>query len=92
MRIQPHPTQRWPLRVSKPGVNGCFALASGFLPGKYRDEADLGSSPRGSGVRKDLNQRGRAVLSVLDEVALARLMACPDISAPITNATRLVAT
>ena len=31
------------------GVIPYFALASGFLTGKYRSEADLGKSPRGAG-------------------------------------------
>ena len=82
------------------GVISYSALASGFLTGKYRDEADLGNSPRGYGVRKYLDKRGKAVLSALDEVAarhlvkpaqvaLAWLMARPGISAPIASATGL---
>src|SRR5690606_20842259 len=39
-----------------------YALASGFLSGKYRSEADLGKSPRGGGIKKYLNERGLAIL------------------------------
>ena len=77
-----------------------FALASGFLTGKYRDEGHLTRSARGNGVRKYLDTRGKAVLSALDEVAarhrakpaqvaLAWVMAQPGISAPIASATSL---
>ena len=34
------------------GVINYYALAAGFLTGKYRSEADLGKSPRGGGVKK----------------------------------------
>ena len=34
------------------GVIGYYSLASGFLTGKYRCEADLAKSPRGGGVKK----------------------------------------
>jgi aryl-alcohol dehydrogenase-like predicted oxidoreductase len=37
------------------GVVPYYALASGFLTGKYRSEADLGKSVRGAGVRKYLD-------------------------------------
>ena len=80
------------------GVIPYFSLASGFLTGKYRSEADLGKSPRGAGVKKYLDERGFAVLRALDEiaadhrstpaaVALAWLMARPGITAPIASAT-----
>ena len=42
------------------GVINYYALAAGFLTGKYRSEADLGKSPRGGGVKKYLNERGLA--------------------------------
>lgn len=75
-----------------------YALASGFLSGKYRSEADFGKSPRGGGAARYLNEKGLAVLSALDEVsakhntsqaavALAWLMAQPHIGAPIASAT-----
>jgi aryl-alcohol dehydrogenase-like predicted oxidoreductase len=73
-------------------------LASGFLTGKYRTEADLGQGPRGAMVKKYLNARGNRILAALDEVgkqkkaqpaevALAWLLARPGITAPIASAT-----
>lgn len=75
-----------------------WALAAGFLTGKYRSEADLAKSVRGGGVQKYLNEKGLAVLKALDEVAakhstkqasvaLAWLLAQPHIGAPIASAT-----
>jgi len=81
------------------GVINYYALASGFLSGKYRNEADLGkSAARAAAVRKFLDARGMAVLAALDDVAkthratpsqvaLAWLMARPSITAPIASAT-----
>jgi len=82
------------------GVIPYYSLASGFLTGKYRSEADLGKSPRGGGAGAMLNARGRRILAALDEVAarteatpagvaLAWLMARPGITAPIASATSL---
>jgi aryl-alcohol dehydrogenase-like predicted oxidoreductase len=82
------------------GVINYYALAAGFLTGKYRSDADLGKSPRGGGVKKYLNERGRGVLKALDDVAgrhkatpaqvaLAWLMARPSVTAPIASATSL---
>ena len=51
------------------GVIPYFGLASGFLTGKYRSEADLTGSPRAEGARKMLNERGLAILAALDAVA-----------------------
>ena len=51
------------------GVIPYFALASGFLTGKYRSEADFAKSVRGEDAQQYLNPRGRAVLTALDEVA-----------------------
>ena len=80
------------------GVINYYALASGFLTGKYRDPADTSKSPRGeAAVRKYLNERGRRILVALDEVAaqqrakpaqiaLAWLMARDSITAPIASA------
>ena len=80
------------------GVVTYFSLASGFLSGKYRTEADLGQSQRGGGVGKYLTPRGLAILRALDEVAgrhdakpaevaLAWLMAQRGVTAPIASAT-----
>jgi aryl-alcohol dehydrogenase-like predicted oxidoreductase len=46
-----------------------YGLASGFLTGKYRSEADLAQSPRGRAVKKMLNPRGLRILAALDAVA-----------------------
>ncbi len=81
------------------GVINYFALASGFLSGKYRTEADAGKSARdGNIVKKYLNDRGLNILKALDEVAeqyrtspvaisLAWLLTRPSITAPIASAT-----
>jgi aryl-alcohol dehydrogenase-like predicted oxidoreductase len=82
------------------GVIPYFSLASGFLTGKYRSEADLSKSSRGPRVKKFLNDRGFRILAALDQVAqqhnatpaqvaLAWLMARPSITAPIASATSL---
>ena len=80
------------------GVITYFALAKGFLTGKYRKQADLGQSPRGEDASAYLNPRGMRILDALDgvarrnnarpaEVALAWVMAQPGITAPISSAT-----
>ena len=80
------------------GVIPYFALASGFLTGKYRSEADLSKSQRGARVQKYLDDRGHRILDALDQVAreynatpakisLAWLLARPSITAPIASAT-----
>jgi len=75
-----------------------FALAAGFLTGKYRSEADFNKSPRGQGAAKYLNDQGLNILKALDQiaekhntvpasVALAWLAAQPHIGGPIASAT-----
>lgn len=82
------------------GVISYFALAKGFLSGKYRSKADFDKSPRGGSVQEYLNPRGLRILAALDvvstrheasqaEVALAWIIARPGITAPIASATRL---
>jgi aryl-alcohol dehydrogenase-like predicted oxidoreductase len=82
------------------GVITYFSLARGFLTGKYRREADLGQSARGSGVKKYLTPRGERILAALDdvaarhraqpsEVAIAWLIARPGVTAPIASATSI---
>lgn len=82
------------------GVIPYYSLASGFLTGKYRSEADLSQSLRGQGIKKYLDDRGFRVLKALDQVAelqastparvaLAWLLARPSITAPIASATSL---
>ncbi|EIL98161.1 alcohol dehydrogenase [Rhodanobacter thiooxydans] len=81
------------------GVISYYALASGFLSGKYRSAADLAkSAARGGAVKKFLNPHGLQVLAALDavaaahhatpaQVALAWLIARPGLTAPIVSAT-----
>ena len=82
------------------GVIPYFSLASGFLTGKYRSEADFGKSVRGARMANYLNDRGYRILAALDQVAaeygvnpaqvaLGWLMARPGITAPIASATNI---
>jgi aryl-alcohol dehydrogenase-like predicted oxidoreductase len=82
------------------GVIPYFALAAGFLTGKYRSKQDAAGKARSQMVEKYLNDRGFAVLKALDDiaaelqstparVALAWLIAKPAITAPIASATSL---
>jgi aryl-alcohol dehydrogenase-like predicted oxidoreductase len=77
-----------------------YALAAGFLTGKYRSAADTGKSSRGGGMGQYLNDRGFRILAALDdvsarlgatqaEVALAWLIAREGVTAPIASATSL---
>jgi aryl-alcohol dehydrogenase-like predicted oxidoreductase len=80
------------------GVISYYALASGFLTGKYRKEEDLKKSVRGEGVRKYMDGKGMKILAALDEVSakyqsspatisLAWLLTRPAVVAPIASAT-----
>ena len=81
------------------GVIPYSSLASGFLSGKYRGEADLSKSVRGPrSAAKYLTPKGHAVLAALDKVAAARgvsqaqvalawMNAKPGMTAPIASAT-----
>jgi len=81
------------------GVINFYALASGFLTGKYRTAADASKSARGSGAtEKYLNPRGLRILDALDkaakqygstpgQIAIAWQVARPSITAPIASAT-----
>ncbi|MET3710590.1 aryl-alcohol dehydrogenase-like predicted oxidoreductase [Sphingomonas trueperi] len=82
------------------GVIPYYGLASGFLTGKYRSEADFSKSVRGGGMAKLLAGKGGAVLAVMDEVAaetgaslaqiaLAWLAAQDGVTAPIASATSI---
>ena len=77
-----------------------FALAAGFLAGKYRTKADLEGASRGGQVEGYLTEAGLQVVSTLDEVAaahgtelssvaLAWLLAKPEVAAPIASARNL---
>jgi len=83
------------------GVISFYALAAGFLTGKYRTPADAAKSPRGqTTVAKYLNQRGLKILAALDtlaaqtgatpaQVSIAWLLARRGITAPIVSATSI---
>ena len=89
------------IRREQIGVISYYALASGFLSGKYRSAADLAkSTARGGAVRRFLDPRGLQVLAALDavaashgatpaQVALAWLIARPGLTAPIVSATNV---
>lgn len=77
-----------------------FALASGYLTGKYRSAADKAKSVRGGGMDQYMQAKGPAVLAAMDKVsansgaslaqiALAWLMAKPGVAAPIASATNV---
>ncbi len=81
------------------GVITYYSLASGFLTGKYRTEADLKKGQRGESIKKYLNPRGMRILDTLDRVstaygtdpaavALAWVMQSPGVTAPIASATK----
>lgn len=82
------------------GVISYYSLASGFLTGKYRTAADTEGKARSGGVQKYLNERGFAIVAALQEqaqrlgatpaqVALAWLIARPEVTAPIASATSM---
>lgn len=75
-----------------------YALAAGFLSGKYRKPEDLQGRARGARAGSYLNERGLRVLAALDAVAsrlrttptavaIAWLRDRPAIAAPIASAT-----
>ena len=79
------------------GVVPYFALAAGFLTGKYRPGGGAVESARAQAARAYLDRGGTAVLEVLDEVAaahqatvaavaLAWLLTRPRVVAPIASA------
>ncbi len=81
------------------GVIPYFALASGFLTGKYRSEKDLEGKARGARVKTMVNERGLRILKALDtlsaelgaspaQISLAWLLA-RGVTAPIASATTL---
>ncbi len=87
-------------RENKLGVIPYFSLASGFLTGKYRSEADVAKSARRDMVAKYLNPRGMRILNALDRVSndigsspaavsIAWLLTRPSVTAPIASATSL---
>lgn len=89
------------VKTQQMGTINYYALASGFLSGKYRSAADAGKSARGQKIVDTyLNERGMRILKALDEVsedagctpaqaALAWQIAQPGITSPIVSATSL---
>ncbi|WP_431247738.1 aldo/keto reductase [Leifsonia xyli] len=76
-----------------------YALANGFLTGKYRSKADLTAGARSVRASAYVNRRGQRVLAVLDRIAaehrvapasiaLAWLLAKRTIVAPVASASR----
>jgi aryl-alcohol dehydrogenase (NADP+) len=74
-----------------------YALARGFLTGKYRKGGPEVNSPRAGSASKYLDDRGIRVLGALDEisqehdttvaaVALAWLASKPTVDAPLASA------
>jgi aryl-alcohol dehydrogenase-like predicted oxidoreductase len=74
-----------------------YALAKGFLTGKYRPGGEAVDSPRAEGAASYLDDRGERMLAALDEiaaahatepaaVALAWLREQPTVLAPIASA------
>ncbi|MFF5860534.1 aldo/keto reductase [Streptomyces sp. NPDC012751] len=105
--VQPHynlvsrDTYEGPLQdlVASEGLSAVpyFALASGFLTGKYRPGKAVDSARAGRAAQYADSERGRKVLTALDEVAdahgapvatvaLAWLAAQPTVTAPIASA------
>ncbi|MGA9871958.1 MAG: aldo/keto reductase [Rhodococcus sp. (in: high G+C Gram-positive bacteria)] len=82
------------------GVFPYFALAAGFLTGKYRTREDLSGAPREKLASGYFTDQGLAVVDALDDiarahdaemstVALAWLLAQPSVTAPIASASRI---
>jgi aryl-alcohol dehydrogenase-like predicted oxidoreductase len=82
------------------GMAAFFALANGYLTGKYRGREDLGKSVRSDRVEEYISGNGPAVLAALDsvaaetggtpaQVALAWTAAQPGVTAPLASARTL---
>jgi aryl-alcohol dehydrogenase-like predicted oxidoreductase len=82
------------------GVISYYALAAGFLTGKYRKPEDAEGKTRGNRMPDYINDRGLKVLAALDQVSaetgeslaaisIAWVAARPGITAPIASATSL---
>ena len=74
-----------------------FALASGFLGGRYRGKVDFATAEGGAEVAKYFTRTGVKVLAALDEVAAAHdaavptiaiawLLSKPNVAAPVVSA------
>lgn len=84
----------------KIGIIPYYALAAGFLTGKYRRPEDLDGKARAGTVAHYLDPRGLDLLAEMDkiaarlgatptQVAIAWLIAQPGVTAPIVSATSL---
>jgi aryl-alcohol dehydrogenase-like predicted oxidoreductase len=82
------------------GVIPYYALAAGFLTGKYRSKADLAKSPRGQGAAGRYFDSAAPLIATLDkvadrhkvgctQVAMAWLASRPSVAAPLASATSL---
>ena len=82
------------------GVAVYYALASGFLSGKYRRQEDIQGRARAAALKQYSNERGWRVVAALHAVAqrlsstpatvaLAWLMAQPGVTSAIASATSL---
>lgn len=82
------------------GAIGYFALAAGFLTGKYRSAADIGKSSRRHRVAALMTARNLGIVETLCDiarqegttpgsVAIAWLLSRPGLTAPIVSATSL---
>jgi aryl-alcohol dehydrogenase-like predicted oxidoreductase len=76
-----------------------YALANGFLTGKYRSKDDLNADARSIRAAAYVNRRGQRVLAALDRVAaehestpasiaIAWLLAKRNVVAPVASASR----
>ncbi len=81
------------------GVIPYYSLAAGFLTGKYQSVEDTKGTTRGGKVSVYFDDRGRRILLALKQVAeetnvqqasvaLAWLLAQPNVTAPIASATK----
>jgi aryl-alcohol dehydrogenase-like predicted oxidoreductase len=82
------------------GVISYFSLASGFLTGKYKNQAEIKGSEREQFLQNYASSKGFEILNTLKKVAadhnispagaaLAWIMNKPGITAPIASATKL---
>lgn len=82
------------------GVISYYALAAGFLTGKYRSKDDIEGSSRAYRVGNYIDEKGMRILAALDEIsaetnaqpaaiALAWLIQKRGITAPIASATSI---
>ena len=81
------------------GVTSYFSLASGFLTGKYKTQADIEGSDREKFLKNYFDDRGKKILKTLEDiakdknvsqasVALRWLIQRPGITAPIASGSK----